>query len=41
VRLAQAPFADYTTQPEEWETYRALWLAGFHDVTLPVPALAR
>jgi hypothetical protein len=29
-----ALFADYTTQPEEWETYRALWLAGFHDVTL-------
>jgi spore germination protein YaaH len=23
-----APFADYTTQPEEWETYRTLWLAG-------------
>jgi len=22
-----APFADYTTQPEEWETYRGLWLA--------------
>jgi hypothetical protein len=21
-----APFADYTTQPEEWETYRRLWL---------------
>ncbi|MBI3911268.1 MAG: hypothetical protein HY320_10085 [Armatimonadetes bacterium] len=21
-----APFADYTTQPEEWETYRQLWL---------------
>jgi hypothetical protein len=21
-----APFADYTTQPEEWETYRELWL---------------
>lgn len=20
-----APFADYTTQPEEWEGYRALW----------------
>lgn len=23
-----APFADYTTQPEEWETYRTLWLDG-------------
>lgn len=23
-----APFADYTTQPEEWETYRRLWLSG-------------
>jgi len=23
-----APFANYTTQPEEWETYRALWLTG-------------
>jgi hypothetical protein len=23
-----APFADYTTQPEEWATYRALWLGG-------------
>jgi hypothetical protein len=22
-----APFADYTTQPEEWATYRVLWLA--------------
>lgn len=22
-----APFADYTTQTEEWETYRALWLS--------------
>jgi hypothetical protein len=21
-----APFADYTTQPEEWRTYRTLWL---------------
>jgi hypothetical protein len=21
-----APFADYTTQPEEWEVYRELWL---------------
>lgn len=21
-----APFADYTTQPEEWATYRRLWL---------------
>jgi spore germination protein YaaH len=23
-----APFADYTTQPEEWEIYRKLWLGG-------------
>lgn len=23
-----ALFADYTTQPEEWETYRALWLGA-------------
>jgi hypothetical protein len=23
-----APFADYTTQAEEWEVYRALWLDG-------------
>jgi hypothetical protein len=23
-----APFADYTTQPEEWRTYRTLWLDG-------------
>jgi hypothetical protein len=23
-----APFADYTTQPEEWETYRVLWRDG-------------
>jgi hypothetical protein len=36
-----ALFADYTTQPEEWETYRSLWLAGFHDVTPRVPARAR
>jgi hypothetical protein len=21
-----APFADYTTQPEEWAAYRVLWL---------------
>jgi hypothetical protein len=27
-----APFADYTTQPEEWETYRVLWL----DATSPL-----
>jgi hypothetical protein len=23
-----APFADYTTQAEEWKVYRALWLVG-------------
>jgi hypothetical protein len=23
-----APFADYTTQPEEWAAYRELWLGG-------------
>lgn len=23
-----APFADYTTQPDEWQTYRELWLAS-------------
>jgi Glycosyl hydrolases family 18 len=23
-----APFADYTTQPDEWKTYRKLWLNG-------------
>jgi hypothetical protein len=22
------PFAEYTTQPEEWQTYRTLWLDG-------------
>jgi glycosyl hydrolase family 18 (putative chitinase) len=35
-----ALFADYTTQPEEWETYRALWLAAASrrlPVTAPSP----
>jgi hypothetical protein len=29
-----APFADYTTQPEEWATYRELWLEGARSADL-------
>jgi Glycosyl hydrolases family 18 len=29
-----APFADYTTQPEEWAAYRELWLEGARSADL-------
>jgi len=30
-----APFADYTTEPDEWTTYRELWLEGGRQPFMP------